>query len=84
MSLQPADLAWPSRWRAVRPNAEYHAAYGLEGAWRGSFTHWGYPLEDAEQDVEWDGQVVKGRTFSGVGLVVWTDTGPAVVGWPNE
>jgi hypothetical protein len=81
--MTPTDLAWESRWKAVRPTAEYHAAYGLEGAWRANADDWGYPLEDAEQSVEVDGQMLPGRTFSGVGLVVWTDAGERMIGWPQ-
>ena len=78
-----ADIAWASRWRAVRPNAVYHAAFGLEGAWRDNADEWKYPLEDDEQDVDYNGQALKGRTFSGVGMVVWDPgKGAIVVGWP--
>lgn len=83
MAVLPADLAWPSRWRALRPNAVYYPTFGLETAWRTNFDQWKYPLEDTEAEVLWNGQTVKGRTFSGVGLVIWDPAhGPVVVGWP--
>jgi hypothetical protein len=81
--MTPAELAWPSRWRAVRPNAVYNHAYGLEGAWRANADEWGFPLEDAEQDVELDGgEWFKARTFHKIGLVIWRPEGPEVIGWP--
>lgn len=77
-----ADIAWASRWRAVRPNAIYHAAFGLEGAWRANADNWKYPLEDNEQDIDYAGTTLKGRTFSGVGMVVWHPAqGAVVLGW---
>lgn len=77
------DLAWSSRWKAIRPNAVYNAGFGLEGAWRENFDSWGYPLEDTETDVDHNGQTLKGRTFSRAGLIVWNpSTGPEIVGWP--
>lgn len=81
--MTPSDVAWLARWRAVRPSAEYHAQFGIEGAWRQNFDDWGYPLEDVEQDVDHDSRTLKGRTFSRVGLVLWNPSnGPEVVGWP--
>jgi hypothetical protein len=83
MATTATDLAWASRWRAVRPDAIYNAGFGLEGAWRDNADAWGYPLEDQESDVDQDGETLKGRTFSMVGLVVWhPDSGHEVVGWP--
>lgn len=79
-----SDLAWPARWKAIRPNAQYNAAFGIEGAWRQNADEWGYPLEDAESDVDYNGQTAKGRTFSRAGLIVWDPSAGAVVlGWPG-
>jgi hypothetical protein len=84
MATQAADLGWQSRWQAVRPSAQYHPTFGLEGAWRQHADDWGYPLEDAESEIEHNGQTLKGRTFSRVGVVVWNpSSGAEVVGWPS-
>lgn len=83
MALQAAELAWASRWKAVRSTATYNPKFGLEGAWRANADDWGWPLEDTESDVSHNGQTVKGRTFSKVGLVVWNaSSGAEIVGWP--
>jgi len=83
---QAVGVAWPARWRAVRPNADYEPTWGIEKAWQAAFqagNDWGYPLEDTEQDVAVNGTTLKGRTFSTVGLVVWDPaTGAQVIGWP--
>lgn len=76
------DIAWASRWRAVLPDAQYNPSFGLETAWRENADEWGYPLEDNELDVEHNGQTYRGRTFSGVGMVIWTDDGADIIGWP--
>lgn len=81
MATSPQSIAWTSRWRGVRPNAEYHEDFGLERTWREHFEEWGYPMEDFEQDTTFEGKPVKGRTFSTIGMVVWTPGGHKVVGW---
>jgi hypothetical protein len=81
--MTPSDAAWEARWRAVVPTASYHAAWGIEGAWRQNADAWGYNLSQDEVDVDVDGQSLKGRVFSLVGLVAWDPaTGPRTLGWP--
>lgn len=73
---------WAARWQTYRRQATYRHEFGIPSAWRANAEAWGYPLWDDEQAVE-DGDAVRqGMLFHRVGLVVWTDAGHRVVGWP--
>lgn len=86
MVLDPALVAWRSRFQVVKPTAQYDPNAGLVKAWRANADAWGPPIEVSESVVtHTDGRALPARTFLYVGLVVWVpENGAQVVGWPVQ
>lgn len=81
--MDALTAAWNARWKAIaRDNADWNYNFGLDKAWRDNFDAWGYPLENAEQNVDYlTSKKVPARTFDKIGMVVWLPAGAKVVGW---
>jgi hypothetical protein len=81
-ALDPQSV-WELRWKAFAPDAEYHADWGIEQAWKAHATEWGYPMQSQETRYVYNGAEVGGRAFTLIGLIVWDVVhGAVIVGWP--
>lgn len=83
-TLSLSEVAWTARWRTIVTNATYNHNFGLETAYRQADGAWGYPIEQDEIRVTYNGRLVQGRNFTEAGLVVWLpESGATVVGRPQ-